>query len=85
MNTPLKNKSSVSEIKTRFDSDVDRFSVLQTGQQNMIDASLIMELITQAAAKNNPSARRMLDIGCGAGNNTIKLLEQVNPLAHLSA
>jgi tRNA (cmo5U34)-methyltransferase len=80
MPTPLKNKSSVDEIKARFDSDVDRFSVLQTGQQNMIDAALIMELITEAAAKHNPSARHMLDIGCGAGNNTIKLLERINPL-----
>jgi tRNA (cmo5U34)-methyltransferase len=80
MNIPLKNKSSVDDIKFRFDNDVERFSKLQTGQQNMIDASLIMSLITEAAAKNNPSAQHLLDIGCGAGNNTLKLLEKVSPL-----
>ena len=33
-----------------------------------------MELITQAALAATPTIRRCLDIGCGAGNNTIKLL-----------
>jgi tRNA (cmo5U34)-methyltransferase len=80
MATSLGDKSSVSEIKDRFDQDVERFSTLETGQQNMVDASLIMELITEAAAINNASAERMLDIGCGAGNNTLKLLEHLQPL-----
>jgi tRNA (cmo5U34)-methyltransferase len=80
MKTPLEDKSSLNEIKNRFDDDVERFSTLETGQQNMIDASLIMKLITEAAAANNPSAERMLDIGCGAGNNTLKLLEHLQPL-----
>ncbi|MDR8393458.1 class I SAM-dependent methyltransferase [Aliifodinibius sp. S!AR15-10] len=80
MDTPLNEKSSVQEIKKRFDNDVERFSNLDTGQQATIDAPLAMELITQAAAANNPDAQNMLDIGCGAGNNTLKLLEQVKPL-----
>ncbi|HKK46558.1 MAG TPA: methyltransferase domain-containing protein [Balneolaceae bacterium] len=80
MDTPLHKKSSVKEIKERFDNDVERFSNLETGQQATIDAPLAMELITQAAASNNPEAKNMLDIGCGAGNNTLKLLEQINPL-----
>ena len=68
-------KSSLSEIRERFDADVERFSNLETGQQATIDAPLAMELITRAALVATPKARHVLDIGCGAGNNTIKLLE----------
>lgn len=77
MSTPLDKKSSVEEIRQRFDNDVERFSNLKTGQQATIDAPLAMELITQAAASTNPDATNILDIGCGAGNNTLKLLEQI--------
>lgn len=80
MNESLKNKSTVNEIRERFDNDVERFSDLETGQQATIDAPLAMELITQAAAAHNPDAINLLDIGCGAGNNTLKLLQQINPL-----
>ncbi len=37
------------------------------------------ELITQAAARSTSPVRRELDIGCGAGNNTIKLAEVAAP------
>lgn len=80
MNTSLNNKSSVNEIRERFDHDVERFSNLETGQQATVDAPLTMELITQAAASNNPDAKNILDIGCGAGNNTLKLLERLPDL-----
>lgn len=80
MGTPLENKLSTEDIKARFDNDVERFSNLETGQQSMMDAALILELQTRAAAQNNPQAKRVLDIGCGAGNNTLKLLEGINPL-----
>ncbi len=79
MTTPLEKKSSVKEIKDRFDCDVDRFSNLETGQTATIDAPLAMELIAQAAFKSTPNIRRVLDIGCGAGNNTIKLSQYVSP------
>ena len=79
MDRPLKKKSSVSEIKARFDIDVERFSNLETGQTATIDATLAMELITQAAFKSTRSIRRALDIGCGAGNNTIKLSQYAAP------
>ena len=75
MSTPLSQKSSVDEIKTRFDNDVDRFSNLITGQTSTIDAPLAMELITQAAFATTKPIEAILDIGCGAGNNTLKLLE----------
>lgn len=80
MSTSLNNKSSVEEIRHRFDNDVERFSNLETGQQATIDAPLAMELITKAAVSSNPDAKNILDIGCGAGNNTLKLLEHLPDL-----
>ncbi len=70
-------KSSVDDIRRRFDGDVERFSNLDTGQVATIDAPLAMELITQAAVSATPAIRRVLDVGCGAGNNTLKLLAAV--------
>jgi len=75
MKTPLGKKSSLKQIKERFDKDVARFSNLETGQTATIDAPLVMELIAQAAVRSTATIRQVLDIGCGAGNNTIKLLE----------
>jgi tRNA (cmo5U34)-methyltransferase len=71
------NKSTVAEIRERFDHDVERFSNLETGQSSTVDAALVMELLTSAAASSTQSIRRVLDIGCGAGNNTLRLLEKV--------
>ncbi|MEP6627368.1 MAG: class I SAM-dependent methyltransferase [Ginsengibacter sp.] len=71
------NKSSVSEIRARFDNDVERFSNLQTGQQSTIDAELSLELITESAKRIKPDATHLLDIGCGAGNYTLKMLAQL--------
>lgn len=76
----LDKKSTVNEIRERFDHEVERFPCLETGQQTTIDASLAMELITQAAFACNPNAKVILDLGCGAGNNTLKLLQLLNPL-----
>lgn len=70
-------KSTSEEIRERFDNDVDRFSNLQTGQSATIDAPLVMDLITGAAAATNPEIKHVLDVGCGAGNYTLKLLERV--------
>lgn len=79
MNTSIKEKSTLEEIRKRFDSDVERFSNLETGQAATIDAPLAMTLITQAAISCTANIRRVLDIGCGAGNNTLKLLQHVSP------
>lgn len=72
----LKDKSTNEEIRNRFDNDVERFSNLETGQAATIDAPLAMELITKAAISATPTIDRCLDIGCGAGNTTIKLLRE---------
>src|SRR3954463_8790380 len=70
-------KSTVDEIRRRFDADVDRFSNLETGQSATVDAPLAMALVAQAAAATTPHARQVLDVGCGAGNYTLKLLEKI--------
>src|SRR5689334_7087521 len=70
-------KSSVDEIRQRFDADVERFSNLETGQSATVDAPLAMALVAQAAAAATPHARHVLDVGCGAGNYTLKLLERL--------
>lgn len=75
----MEQKSSVEEIKARFDNDVERFSNLETGQASTVDSPLAMELVSQAAAKSSKNIQRVLDIGCGAGNSTIKLTQQISP------
>lgn len=73
----MEAKSSVEQIRQRFDNDVARFSNLDTGQAATIDAPLTMALATQAAAVCTPHARDVLDLGCGAGNYSLKLLEHL--------
>jgi len=73
-------KSSVEDIRRRFDGEVERFSNLETGQTATVDAPLTLELVTQAAAALQPTARSVLDIGCGAGNYTLKLLQELPDL-----
>jgi tRNA (cmo5U34)-methyltransferase len=70
-------KSTVEEIRQRFDADVERFSNLETGQSATMDAPLAMALVAEAAAAATPHARQVLDVGCGAGNYTLKLLERL--------
>lgn len=70
-------KSSVEEIRLRFDNDVDRFSDLETAQQTVIDAQYCLELITEAVWHVTPKAKSSLDIGCGAGNYSLKMLQKL--------
>jgi tRNA (cmo5U34)-methyltransferase len=70
-------KSSVGQIRQRFDKDVERFSNLETGQSATIDAPLVLDLIAKAATAAKPDAKHLLDIGCGADNYTLKLLRSL--------
>jgi tRNA (cmo5U34)-methyltransferase len=67
-------KSTVDEIRARFDADVERFSNLELGQSATIDSPLAMGLVTEVAAAVCPSPEEILDLGCGAGNYTLALL-----------
>lgn len=74
------NKSTVTEIKERFDNDVERFSNLDTGQLSTIDAKLSLELITEASKRIVPNAKQLLDVGCGAGNYSLMMLTKLPDL-----
>jgi tRNA (cmo5U34)-methyltransferase len=73
-------KSTPEEIRARFDREVERFSVLETGQTATMDAPLVLELMTAAAASVSPAAKRLLDVGCGAGNYSLKMLGRLPKL-----
>ncbi|WP_083891953.1 class I SAM-dependent methyltransferase [Echinicola vietnamensis] len=73
----MTKKSTIAEIEKRFDSDVDRFSNIETGQSSTVDALFNMELITDGIAQLYPNLTQLLDIGCGAGNFSVKLLSKV--------
>lgn len=75
--TPPSGKSTVEQIRSRFDADVERFSNLDSGQVATVDAALCLELVAQAAAAVSPHALAALDIGCGAGNYSLKLRERL--------
>lgn len=70
-------KSTVKEIRERFDNEVERFSNLETGQVATMDAKIALELITCTARAIKPEAKTILDLGCGAGNYTLKMLSKV--------
>ena len=80
MQEDYSQKSSVEDIRRRFDADVERFSNLEMGQTATVDSPLTLELVTQAAAVLRPEARAVLDIGCGAGNYTLRLLQSLPDL-----
>lgn len=76
MDPSTPRKSTVDEIRRRFDNDVERFSNLETGQSATVDARLAMDLVAEAAAQSTPQAKALLDIGCGAGNYSLRLLQE---------
>lgn len=79
----MQQKSTLEEIRQRFDQDVERFSNIETGQLSTIDATISLELITESARRIRPDATQLLDIGCGAGNYTVKMLQKL-PGLHCS-
>ena len=77
MKEEYSKKSTVEEIRNRFDQDVERFSSLDTAQQTVIDAQYCLEIITEAVRYVTPKAKSLLDIGSGAGNYSLKMLQKI--------
>ena len=73
-------KSTVNEIKERFDNEVERFANLETGQVSTVDAQISLELLTSAAKAIQQKATHILDLGCGGGNYTLKMLSKISNL-----
>ena len=80
MPRPLHEKSTTEQIRHRFDAEVERFSKLETGQQATMDAPLILDDVSQCAASHLRAGGKLLELGCGAGNFTLRVLERVSPL-----
>lgn len=70
----IAGKRTVVEISSYFNGEVERFSDLARGQASIKDARLMMDLLAETASALIPGARAILDIGCGAGNQTLNLL-----------
>jgi tRNA (cmo5U34)-methyltransferase len=70
-------KSSAEKIRQRFDNDVERFSNLETGQSAIVDAVLLLDLVAKSAAAVSPGAKHLVDVGCGAGNFALRILQQL--------
>jgi tRNA (cmo5U34)-methyltransferase len=77
-------KSTVDEIRERFDSDVERFSNLEVGQVAAMDSRLMLDLLADTCAAMRPTAESLLDIGCGAGNYSLRLLDSLPNVRQLT-
>ena len=77
MPTAPESKLTVEQIRQRFDGEVERFSNLETGQTAVMDAPLMLELVAQAVAALHPQGTSILDLGCGAGNYALQLLQAI--------
>ncbi len=80
MSLPLHEKSTVEQIRQRFDAEVERFSKLDTGQQAAMDAPIILDVVARSAACHVRPGGTLLDLGCGAGNFALRVLSQISPL-----
>lgn len=68
-------KSTVEEIRSKFDQLADRYSNIETGQTSALDSPLCMKLITESSVIFTPNAKDVMDIGCGGGNYMVKLTQ----------
>ncbi|MDR2441251.1 MAG: class I SAM-dependent methyltransferase [Planctomycetaceae bacterium] len=70
-------KISIEELRCQFDGEVERFSNEQTGQTSSVDAPLILSIFETSIGRMYPNAQRLLDIGCGAGNFSLRITRKL--------
>ncbi|MDR1478076.1 MAG: class I SAM-dependent methyltransferase [Planctomycetaceae bacterium] len=80
MNYDYKNKITIDELRNQFDGEVERFSNEQTGQVSSVDAPLILSIFEKSISQMYPDAKRLLDIGCGAGNFSLRITRKLPQL-----
>ena len=73
-------KTSIDELERQFDNDVERFSNEQTGQTTTVDSALVLSMIEDSIVRLCPEAKRMCDIGCGAGNFSLRISRKLSGL-----
>ncbi|MDR1384299.1 MAG: class I SAM-dependent methyltransferase [Planctomycetaceae bacterium] len=73
-------KHSIEEIRTLFDGEVERFSNDTTGQTSAVDAAMVLNMIEESAARMQPDAKLLCDIGCGGGNFSIRIARRLPQL-----
>ncbi|MDR1270747.1 MAG: class I SAM-dependent methyltransferase [Planctomycetaceae bacterium] len=73
-------KITIDELRRQFDGEVERFSNEQTGQTSSVDATLILSMFETFIAGMYPNAQRLLDIGCGAGNFSLRITRKLPQL-----
>ena len=71
----METKRTAAEIGRYFNGEVERFSDLSKGQASIKDARLMMDLLAETASALAPETHAILDIGCGAGNQALNLLQ----------
>ncbi|MDR1290216.1 MAG: class I SAM-dependent methyltransferase [Planctomycetaceae bacterium] len=67
-------------MRSQFDGDVERFSNEQTGQTSSVDAQLVLSMFEEFISRMYPNAQRLLDIGCGAGNFSLRITRKLPQL-----
>jgi tRNA (cmo5U34)-methyltransferase len=77
---PNHEKIPIEELRCQFDKEVDRFSNEQTGQTSSLDAPLVLSMFETFIAGMYPKAQRLLDIGCGAGNFSLRITRKLPQL-----
>lgn len=70
-------KSTVEEIRVKFDQLAHKYTNLEKGQDTALDSPLTLELISMAASTHNSDAKAILDLGCGGGNYIVKLTNRL--------
>lgn len=71
-------KASPEEIRRHFEGASEHLADETRGQPAIVDAPTALELVGSAVSATTPCARHVLDVGCGAGNYAVRVLQQLS-------